>query len=79
MPTDCPSSRGGFGGFTHPRSKAVSVMYFSTEPIVTDKEIKAMKTKEEQEAAHQKNRRTDFTVLSFDYVPKEGGTPSPNQ
>ena len=51
----------------------------ATEPIVTDAEIKALKTKEEHEAAHQKNRRTDFTVLSFDYVPKEGGAPTPNQ
>ncbi len=44
---------------------------------ISDAEIKAMKTKEEQEAAHQQNRRTEFSVLSFDYVPKEGGTPAP--
>ena len=31
--------------------------------------IKKMTTKEEQEAAHQRNRRTQFRVLSFDYKP----------
>lgn len=46
---------------------------------ITDAQIKAMKTKEEQEAAHQQNRRTEFRVLSWDYVPKEtGSAPSPN-
>ncbi len=34
--------------------------------------IKKMPTKEEQEVAHQKNRRTQFRVISFDYKPKEG-------
>jgi len=38
-------------------------------PGLTPADIKAMKTKEETEAAHQKNRRTEFTVLSFDYKP----------
>ncbi len=33
--------------------------------------IKKMATTEEKEAAHQKNRRTDFKVLRTDYVPKE--------
>ena len=32
-------------------------------------DIEKMKTKEEREAAHQKNRRTEFTVLNFDYAP----------
>ncbi len=36
MPTDWPRSRSGVGGLTQPSAKAVSVMYFSTEPIVTD-------------------------------------------
>lgn len=50
------------------------------EPRITDAEIKAMKTREEQEAAHQQNRRTEFKVLSFDYVPQETPqqTPAPN-
>jgi peptidoglycan-associated lipoprotein len=51
--------------------------YGESKLRISDAEIKAMKTKEEQEAAHQKNRRTEFSVLSFDYVPKEGGTPVP--
>lgn len=34
--------------------------------------IKKMSTKEEQEAAHQRNRRTQFKVLSFDYKPTGG-------
>lgn len=33
--------------------------------------IKKMATKEEQEAAHQRNRRTQFRVLSYDYKPTE--------
>ncbi|MBL8003115.1 MAG: OmpA family protein [Flavobacteriales bacterium] len=49
----------------------------ATEPLVTDEQIAKMGTKEEKEAAHQRNRRTDFKVLSFDYVPKEGTTPAP--
>jgi peptidoglycan-associated lipoprotein len=44
---------------------------------ITDAQIGAMKTKEEQEAAHQQNRRTEFRVLSYDYVPKETSTPAP--
>jgi len=35
-------------------------------------EIDKLPTKEEQEAAHQKNRRTQFRVLSFDYKPTGG-------
>jgi len=38
---------------------------------ITDDQINRMPTKAEKEAAHQKNRRTEFTVLSFDYIPKE--------
>lgn len=37
--------------------------------------IEKMKTKEEQEAGHQRNRRTQFRVLSFDYKPATTGTP----
>jgi len=49
------------------------------EPLVTDAQIKAMATKEEREAAHQTNRRTDFKVLRSDFVPATGGTPpAPN-
>ena len=30
---------------------------------------------EEKEAAHQKNRRTEMKVLTYDYVPKESQVP----
>lgn len=39
------------------------------EPIVDEKSIKAMKIKEEQEKAYQKNRRTDFKLIGFDFDP----------
>jgi len=35
MPTDWRRSRGGATGLTQPRSQALSVMYFSTAPMVT--------------------------------------------
>lgn len=47
------------------------------EPRITDEEIKKMATKEEKEAAHQMNRRTDFKVMGFDFVPKENSAPAP--
>jgi peptidoglycan-associated lipoprotein len=50
--------------------------YGETKLRISDAQIKAMKTKEEQEAAHQQNRRTEFRVLSYDYVPKEGAAPA---
>ncbi|MBL7916926.1 MAG: OmpA family protein [Bacteroidia bacterium] len=39
-----------------------------TQLLISDAEIKKAKTNEEKEALHQKNRRTTFKVLSFDYV-----------
>jgi len=44
--------------------------------LITDKEIAKLKTVGEKEAAHQKNRRTDFRVLKTDYVPHAA---DPNQ
>ena len=41
--------------------------------IFSDADIAKFKTKEEQEAAHQKNRRTVFSVLRDDYVPQSSG------
>ncbi len=38
---------------------------------ISDDAIAKMGTEEEKEAAHQKNRRTEFSVLSTDYVPKK--------
>lgn len=42
--------------------------------VLSEAYIKKLKSKEEVEAAHQRNRRTDFKVLRTDYVPK---TPAP--
>ena len=42
-----------------------------TQPRISDAEIAKMKTEEEREAAHQQNRRTEFRVLNFDYVPRD--------
>jgi peptidoglycan-associated lipoprotein len=52
-------------------ARMVAKGFGETMVRVQDAEIAAMKTKEEQEAAHQKNRRTEFRVLSWDHVPKE--------
>lgn len=44
--------------------------YGETRNRITDAEIAKMATTAEKEAAHQKNRRVEFSVKSFDYVPK---------
>lgn len=44
--------------------------YGEKKLLISDSKINKMKTEEEREAAHQKNRRTEFQVLSTDYVPK---------
>jgi peptidoglycan-associated lipoprotein len=46
--------------------------------LLDEKTINAMKTNEEKEAAHQRNRRTDFKVISTDFVPKGQTPPSEN-
>jgi peptidoglycan-associated lipoprotein len=38
---------------------------------VSDEEISKMATEAEKEAGHQQNRRTEFNVLSTDFVPKK--------
>jgi len=50
--------------------RMVAKGYGETMPRITDAQIKVMKTEEEREAAHQQNRRTEFRVLNYDYVPK---------
>ncbi len=42
-----------------------------SQPKISDKQIAAMATEEEKEAAHQINRRTVFSIKRTDYVPKE--------
>lgn len=54
-----------------PAERMVARGYGETKLRITDAQINAMKTEEESEAAHQKNRRTTFAVLSFDYIPKD--------
>ncbi len=56
-----------------PRDRMVAKGYGLRKPRISDKQIAAMASEEEREAAHQKNRRTEFSVLSFDYVPLETG------
>ena len=41
-----------------------------SEPLLTDAEINAL-PESEREAAHQKNRRTEFDIVSQDYKPKQ--------
>ncbi len=38
---------------------------------ISDAEIEKLPTEEEKEAAHAKNRRTEFVVLNFDYIPQD--------
>jgi len=54
-----------------PSERMVAKGYGESRLRISDQQIAKMSTEEEKEAAHQKNRRTEFTVLSFDYVPKE--------
>ena len=44
--------------------------YGEKKLLINDSKIRKMKTEEEKEAAHQKNRRTEFQVLRTDYVPE---------
>lgn len=42
-------------------------------PLIPDSDLNKLATEEEKELAHQKNRRTVFRILSYDFVPKQGG------
>ncbi len=48
--------------------------FTQTLPGCSAKDIAKMKTNEEKQAAYQADRRTEFRVLSFNYVPKGGLT-----
>lgn len=60
-----------------PAERLVAKGYGMTMPLISDATIKAAKTQQEKEALHQKNRRTSFKILNFNYVdpnaPKNGG------
>jgi len=45
--------------------------FFAKGTVMTEAYIKALKTTCEKEAAHQLNRRTEFTILSEDFVPAD--------
>lgn len=59
-------------------ARLVPVGRGADEPRITMDQINKMATKEEKEAAHQLNRRTDMKVLSWDFVPKENNGAAPN-
>ncbi len=48
--------------------RLVAKGYGETEPLIRVEDIEAMSA-DEQEAAHQKNRRTEFKILRKDFVP----------
>jgi peptidoglycan-associated lipoprotein len=67
-----------------PQDRMVAVGKGEADPVNTDEVINALPTKEEKEAAHQKNRRTVFGILRDDYVPAtppatDGGAAAPAQ
>ncbi len=53
-----------------PAERMVPKGYGEERLKISETTIRKMKTKEERDKAHQVNRRTEFKVLSFDYVPK---------
>ena len=54
-----------------PSERMVAKGYGESKLRISDAQIAKLKTEEEKEAAHQKNRRTEFSVLNFNFVPKE--------
>ena len=63
-----------------PEARLTSKGLGATQPLISDAVIKAEPSKEGKEALHQKNRRTTFRVLSFDFVdpnaPKNPNNPA---
>lgn len=58
-------------------ARMVAKGYGESMPRISDAEIARMPTTAEKEAAHQQNRRTEFRVLSFDFVPSQTPQQSP--
>lgn len=56
-----------------PAERMKPVGYGENKLIFTDDYIGGLATEEEREAAHQRNRRTVFRVISSDYVPTPSG------
>jgi peptidoglycan-associated lipoprotein len=55
-----------------PSDRMKPVGYGESKLKITDAQIAKLKSVEEKEAAHQKNRRTVFSVVRTDYIPKTG-------
>lgn len=53
-----------------PAERMKPVGYGESKLRITDAQIAKLKSNEEKEAAHQKNRRTVFSVIRTDFVPK---------
>jgi peptidoglycan-associated lipoprotein len=51
--------------------RMVAVGRGAEEPKIADAVIAKLPTREEKEAAHAKNRRTDFRVIRWDFTPKQ--------
>lgn len=60
-----------------PADRMVPKGYGEKRLLVTDPEINKLGTTEEKEAAHQRNRRTVFSVLRKDYVDKNAPKDAP--
>jgi peptidoglycan-associated lipoprotein len=54
------------------RDRMVAKGYGETRLLISDAQIAKLKTEEEKEAAHAKNRRTEFSVIREDFVPPAG-------
>lgn len=66
-----------------PMARLKAKGYGKTQLLISDAVIAKEKTKEGKEALHQKNRRTSFRILSWDYVdpnaPKDKPKVTPNK
>ncbi|MEQ8325253.1 MAG: OmpA family protein [Vicingaceae bacterium] len=52
------------------RDRMIAKGYGESRPKITDSQIAKLKSTEEKEAAHQQNRRVEFSVLRDDFIPK---------
>lgn len=56
-----------------PLERMVPKGYGESNLLIKDEDINKLATEEEREAAHQLNRRTEFSILRDDYVPASAG------
>lgn len=59
--------------------RLVATGYGETKPLIAEKEINAMATTEEKEAAHQKNRRTSFRPIKEGVIMDKWEGKQPNK